>query len=288
MAARRLLCEFMVLSPLILMLALAVEARTSTSTFSIASYSQRTNAQLLRFQPLIAETADRLRGPKRADPREIARKWIAGFESGELQLPTPEYVFDTSRDGCRGDISFAVDLIGSALDSKYHESLKTSPDASVECLELALKLYSKLKYWDIQAVGYISMRERAFLNEVAQTSEMLSPALCKRALRAIEQIEHSDSKFAKCIKQIDRLNVMEGVITGQTRYRIIDPSLRLEVANSKRAIASVRTAILMTDDSGANSFVADGLMYSHQSYQNQPETIRQVTEILRARIKESR
>lgn len=278
----------MVLSPLILMLTLAVEARTSTSTFTVAAYSQRTNQQLMQFQPLIGETLASLRGPNRSDARVMARKWIAGFERGELRLPPPEYVFDTSREGSRGDISFAVDLISGALDSSYHENLQSSPGTSVECLELALKLYSQLKYWDIQSVGYISMRERAWLGAVAQTCNKLPAAECARALRAIEGIEHDDAKFAKCVRQLDRLNVLEGVINGQTRYRIIDPSMRLEVANSHRAIASVRSAILMTDDSGANSFVADGLMYSHQSYLNQPENIRQVTEILKARIKESR
>lgn len=278
----------MVLSPLILLLALAVEARTSQPTFSVAAYSRKANSQLRAFHPLVAETAATLRGPRRADPRIIAKRWIEGFESGLLQLPTPEYLFDTSREGCKGDISFAIDLIGSSLDSKYHESLAESPEVSIECLELALKLYAKVKYWDVQSVGYISMRERAFLSEVAQTVDRLPPSLCARAANALSQIEHDESKFAKCVKQLDRLNVMEGVRSGQPRYPIIDPTLSLEVANSKRAIASVRTAILMGDDAESNSFVADGLLYSHQSFQNQPAMIQQVTELLRSRSKGSR
>lgn len=278
----------MVLSPLILLLALAVEARTSQPTFSVAAYSRKANEQLKKFQPLVAESLAGLRGPKRADPRTIARKWISGFESGELQLPSPEYLFDTSREGCRGDISFAIDLICGALDSKYHESLPNSPSESIECLELALRLYSKIKYWDVQSVGYISMRERAFLSEVAQSIDNLPPALCSKALAALEVIEHDESKFAKCVRQLDRLNVMDGVRSGQTRYPIIDPTMSLDVANSSRAIASVRTAILMSDDSEANTFVADGLLYSHQSFQNQPAVIREVAELLRKRSKESR
>lgn len=272
-----MLYEFLVASPLIMLLGISLEARLTSPSFEPYSYSAIAQHHILSYRPFVAR-AKHLRRNGNLETEELARRlaqdWIAAWNRGDLRPLEMQNIYDSSRDGIKGQISESVDRVVASLAGSAKRQWETDPEASLRDLEMGLAVLGTVKYFDVHSVGYVSMRERALLAQLHDQAGRLDGRQRNRVCRLLERIDHDPAKLDELVHDADNLYVLDGTRWGEERSKILDPLSKIHSSGRNRPgpLRSFRVASLDYKMSTQVSSIA----YARTSFQAQREAIRKV------------
>ncbi len=235
MGARRFLNEILVVSPLLLIAGITVNARTRVENYVPVQYSSGLNQQIAAYvEPVrLVEEATR-RGAYLADPvriRQIGLTWRNMTRQGVLEPLHPEMAEDSCREGIKGQIRAAADDLASALQFLAQEGLSEGRayEASQDAV-LAMEAVQGLKYSDLFSIGMFSVRENASLVVLEKAAAHLSPLEKSNIAARLETLRAGAKPLADIVMTTQRVR-------------------RTEVANqSPRAMPQFKLAIQMARD----------------------------------------
>ena len=133
----RALHRFLVASPIALLIAVGLVAHLRKPPFPHPAGSAAYDRNVLAYRDRVAEVARLRKLPAGAPNAEAeARKWVAGYRSGELVAVPSAFYEDRLRDGVRGEVVRAGVALSSEVAQRAEQSLRAG-DAP-RAAELAL------------------------------------------------------------------------------------------------------------------------------------------------------
>jgi hypothetical protein len=204
MGARRFLNEILVISPILLIAGITVNARTRVETYSPVQYSNSLNRQIAAYiEPVRLVEEACANGSHMASPprvRQIGITWRNMTRQGTLVPLHPEHADDSSREGIKSQVRQAADELASALLYCAHRSLREGkPFQAAEDAMLAVEAVQGVKYSDLFALGLFAVRENASLVVLNQALPMLSQSERLNIAQRLEAVKEQAKPLANIV-----------------------------------------------------------------------------------------
>lgn len=287
MASRRMVGEILIASPLIMLLGIAVQARTSSPQFEPYAYNAEQNDALRAMRPLLCETKSAVQSKKPIRLRRAAENWIQGFEAGSIAPFRRANYFDSARSGIKGEISVAIDKLAFKLGNIAFASMESGNyDEGLQDLELAVGAIRHFKYADLDSIGFFAMRERMCLQVSKPFIDSMNPNQLKRLSTILDQINVSEESILRGAATADRYYAIDGLRWNQARSKILDPFARSQVVSNgaRRSVNQFSIASL----SRPLFDQANSIRYAKASLDTQRKSIKALRDKISASLERKR
>ena len=213
MVLRKFMNELLLVSPLVLLGAITVHARTAVNAFEPTQYSPNMNSRIAAYiEPVRFVEKELYGGYYNADSyrvRQVGKMWRDLTLSGVLKALPPEAKDDNTRDGIKGQIRKAADELASGLQyvAKQEAKEKNYYQAAQDAV-LALEAVQGIKYSDLYSVGMFSIRQEAsvdMLNELAPKLQEHERVLIQERLDRIQRREKPITEVVMAEQRVHRL-----------------------------------------------------------------------------------
>jgi hypothetical protein len=199
MRVRKLIYELMVVSPLLLLASIAIQARTFVDDFEFEAYDAETQRHLTALvEPLnLAYSVRQAQGPEeRIEARRVAQRWIELAEEGSIRPLPPQYVADTMISGVRHQIVRSQARLVEVLAAHSAQAQSEGkPLEAAEDLSLAFRITGLMKYSDLASAGFWATSQRRLVGramELAQEEPAVRDALAGALLAVRDEQEPLD------------------------------------------------------------------------------------------------
>ena len=227
MGWRRFVNELLLVSPLLFLACITVQARTRTEGFSRVEYSQGMDRKIAAYiEPVrLLERALAHGRSEATGVRRVAEVWRKEAQSGALQPLLPEFPDDSTRDGIKGQIRSAADELGSQLQRQARLEIAAGKFwQAADLAMLSIEAIQPVKYSDLYAVGVISTRQNYSLELLDECIGNLDPQekrqIAKR-LEAIKRLERPLSYLVMVEQRALMSNTPEGSNDREYRRRFM-------------------------------------------------------------------
>lgn len=207
--ARKLVHELMVVSPVMLILGIAVSARTRVDDFEPIGYGTDLQQRLTAYVVPVREVSKlshaqrSKRHPDRV--RKVAAYWVELGKRGTLQPLPPSDSSDSLREGVKAQVFRSVDYLAKELLHLSDADIRAGKhDLAADDLLLGLELLAILKYSDLYAVGLSSLRQRQMLASLGSISGTISAKKATEAGRRLAELERGGSSLGRLVAQARR------------------------------------------------------------------------------------
>lgn len=166
---RRLILKLMWLSPVILLAALAVHARTYEDPFVPQSTDPSQQSRILSFRPLVIDTSQALL--HQADGTQILvlmDRWKQAINQSKVGRLIPVGSDDLCTEGAKGEIFQSSAQLSTYLMSLGQKEADTNPGRALDYYKAALENSELLKYMDLVSVRSAVLNERRAVRLMAQ------------------------------------------------------------------------------------------------------------------------
>jgi len=197
MGWRRFVNELLLISPLLFLACITVQARTRVESFRPVEYTAGLDQKIAAYIEPVRQfercRTDGLGNPDPASLRRVGQLWRSGVLNGTLVPLLPETTGDSTRDGIKGQIRGAADELGSQLQRLARKNLELAnyEQAASDAL-LSIEALQSIKYSDLYAVGIIATRQNNGLAILSQCFENLTPEQRKSLASRIGAIKASE------------------------------------------------------------------------------------------------
>lgn len=211
---KRLTQEFLLVSPLVLLLSVSVGTRTHVDTFEPVEYPSWLQQRVLGYiEPMRAYEKLKSKGDLVGMPDEtcaMAMHWVQEFKQGRLQELPAVHAEDNMRDGVKGQISGAIDDMAWAL-SKIAEQYRITgmPAKAASRLALGMELTQFGKYNDLYSVAQLGQRQRKLLGQLEELMFELDASeivALKDRLDAVRSTDRSLSPLVVRARQLAEIH----------------------------------------------------------------------------------
>jgi hypothetical protein len=209
MGLRRFVNEVLVLSPLVFLGCLTVQARTQYNYFKPAEYSPRLDRKIAAYiEPVRLVEEALARKPVNFDAeqfRKIGETWRNMTNAGFLVSLPPEGPGDSTRDGIKGQIRRAADELAANLqriaeaEAAKGRFLQASRDAT-----LSIEVLQGVKFSDLYAVGALSTRENAAVEKLAAYVAHIGPEHKTEIAERLEKVRANERPMAELVRAEQR------------------------------------------------------------------------------------
>jgi hypothetical protein len=209
MRRRRIAYDIVIAGPFILLAYVAISARIGEPTFEQAAYSTTMQERLVAYSA-VAQRLDSLgiMGSRRPSPeavREAAAIWNEGIEDKRLLPLTVEHRRDSVREGIKGQARVAAQRLLSEIYHVADVELDSNPKAALADIESGFKISRSLKYSDLFAIGYFSMRERSYISLLARATSKFDSSDFAILDRILVLAESDRAAYESAIRRLDRV-----------------------------------------------------------------------------------
>lgn len=180
MPAKKLVYQAMVAMPALFMLGLGFKARTDQDPFEFVCPTPKQNTAILAYANVVRDSAkvplDPFTAAQARSTRRIAREWVAGADSGELQPLQPVSFDDSMRDGIKSEIMTRNSTTASsilylaAMEAEDHNWNRAIQDAI-----LGMRVGDVIKYSDYSTVLQGAIYDRRGLKILETAVPHLAP-----------------------------------------------------------------------------------------------------------------
>lgn len=213
MVLRKFINELFLVSPLVLLGAITVHARTAVNAFEPTQYSPTMNSRIAAYiEPVRFVEKELYGGYYNADSyrvRQVGKMWRDLTMSGVLKALPPEAKDDNTRDGIKGQIRKAADELASGLQYIAKQELKGGNYyLAAQDAVLALEAVEGIKYSDLYSVGMFSIRQEASVDLIRQIAPKLEEherALLQERLDRIQGREKPITEVVMAEQRVHRL-----------------------------------------------------------------------------------
>jgi hypothetical protein len=245
MQARMLAYRLMVLSPILYIGSLALRARTHVNVFEFTACTQKQHHAISAYQPFVTEAAPfRSMYPRdlnRPALRQVAKSWISGSKSGDLQPLLPVHIHDFVRDGIKQEVYRSADLMVMHLMTiaKY-EVKEGKADQAAEDLVLAMQLAEVLKYSDPYAVAHSGMQQRSALGHIQEYLPFMSQQAIERCREQLIAVRVQQQPLDHLVRWMRQLYNAERIRQGHEASPIeeVDRFLAMNRMNPEEGLAT--------------------------------------------------
>ncbi len=288
MLGRRLLYDFMIASPILMLLALAIDARVTVPSFDVYNYAPKTHAQLLSYSPLVSEIQqlrhDRDQDKVAESARSIGQRWLDGRKTGKLESFQMTNILDSSRDGIKGQIRTNLDVLIATLSSNASFEFKTNTSRAIDDLTLAVGLSQSMKDTDVDSVGYFAMRERSLLRILSEVAMQCDETHLLEIQKLVDSIEIDREKLTRSIKLADLHYVRDGERWDENRSPILDPLSKTSRLLGKGDLSRARNSAMAALNLNLAGHV-NTVSYSINSLENERVFRAEVSKSIAARLR---
>lgn len=187
----------MIASPVILLAAIGVQARTYTDNYEFPRYSAhlerdiRAYTDVLRLSEMVNEADGSIAHANLV--RQAARAWIEQSRCGKLKPLEPEFLSDAMNEGVKSQIFTAsMGLCSDLMVQARDLARRGEYDAAANDLTLATELVQCLKYSDLVSVSAIATRQRGILRMVREYMPNLNRETKENIVARLVRVEESE------------------------------------------------------------------------------------------------
>jgi hypothetical protein len=212
----------LVLMPAVFVLSVAFEPRPATVDSYDLTYSERADADMMAYIPVVKDTQATLRADRTsADKlRQVADEWVAGTQSGELRPLVQQRADDSILQGVKSEVYSALRDLTSSLDRMAIEELrKGHPKQAIMDWTQSAMVAQGLKYSDMTSVALLGSHQRRMLRQINTNLPKLSPEDRNAVEKKLEFIRPDEEAF----KRVCRLDY---------HFQIIEIARRREIARA--------------------------------------------------------
>ena len=197
MGWRRFMNELLLISPLVFLACITVQARTHVDAFRQPEYSPSMDKKIAAYiEPVRLFEEISAKGLSTPDPdriRFVGKLWRKQTEMGVLRPLLPEAPGDTTREGVKGQIRSVAEELGAQLQRLARSGISASQfgQAADDAL-LSIEALQAVKYSDLYAAGVISIRQNSGLELLAQCLGHLSTEEKRSVADRIEKLNQSE------------------------------------------------------------------------------------------------
>lgn len=240
MGWRRFFNELLLISPLVFLACITVQARTHVDVFHQVEYSPSLDKKISAYiQPVRLFEALRAKGLSNPSPDEVrlvGEVWKRQTEAGHLRPLLPEVPGDSTREGVKGQIRSVAEELSAQLQRLARKEISASKFAvAADDALLSIEVLQAIKFSDLYAAGVVSIRQNSGLELLAQCVQHLSPEDKKLAASRIEKINESERPIADLVLAEQRTQTVDDqeASWNQTVRRRIELMLSLAVELDK-------------------------------------------------------
>ena len=234
MGWRRFVNELLLISPLLFLACITVQARTRIESFRPVEYTASLDHKIAAYvEPVRAFEQYQNRALGNPDPRSLRRvgeMWREGALNGTLRPLPPEAPGDTTRDGIKGQIRAAADELGARLQRLARKSFTDGnyAQAASDSL-LSIEAVQSVKYSDLYAVGTLATRQNSAVSILSRCIEHLSDEQRKEVARRIETLYQTEKPIAELVLAEQRVlsEEVQGANWNQSYRKRLDLMLSL-------------------------------------------------------------
>lgn len=204
MGWRRFVNELLLISPLLFLACITVQARTRIESFRPLEYTPSLDNKIAAYIEPVRLYEQRVAGSKgRTEPnivRRVGEVWREGVQMGLLRPLLPEVPGDSTREGIKGQIRAAADELGAQLQVLARSSFAEGnyAQAASDAL-LSIEATQSVKYSDLYAVGVMSMRQNNALALLTQCVEHLTAGQKASIAIRIDAVKQSERPIADLV-----------------------------------------------------------------------------------------
>jgi hypothetical protein len=254
MGVRKLVNEFLVVSPVVLIGCITVQARTMVDPYEPVQISNELHRKIAAYEEPVrlVEQYARL-GHGVPDPdrlRKIGLTWRNMTRAGALHPLPPETLEDSTRDGIKGQIRSAAEVLSSKLiflaqkEAKAGRVLQAAEDAT-----LALEAVQGVKCSDLYALGIMSVRQGVALELIRSCIPALTEEERQNLARRFKNLREAERPLLEIVLAEQRTRLARGETDARAAtYARTQLELMLELANAMDSGRSERRMQQLTDE----------------------------------------
>lgn len=275
MKLQRFIHEMMVATPLVVLLALGIQARTSPSDFEPYSYGPELQSRLLAYGDVLRfseESGLRTGKQNRYDTyRKVAQEWIRRAEAGLLlELPAANSL-DTVRDGAKAEVRSAVVNISNGLLRESEELPTHDVESRLQGLELSVKVLNLIRYSDHYAMGYAATRNQAWFDTLRPYVPRFNQAQLRRLEAALDEATPAPHRVSLMLARAEKQFIRDGRRWGYGRIGTLVPSASIH--ERERFDRQLQQLMRANGDDPAFTKQNGGVIYANSALECQEESL---------------
>lgn len=238
MGVRRFVNELLLISPVLFIASITVQARTRTDTFEAVECSPTMQRRIAAYSEPVRLVEESLSsGIALASPnrlRQIGETWRNMTREGVLAPLRPEHSDDTCRDGVKAQVRIAADMLAAALQYSAHQaSAAGDPYRAAQDAILAVEATQGVKYSDLYAIGTFAVRDNVSIRILEQEAPRLSQSQKKEILARLQALREVAKPLAEVVVATHRAKQI-GATTPTILPKDFDIALRLAASEDRR------------------------------------------------------
>lgn len=281
----------LIASPLIMLLGVAVDARTRSEGFESVSYSPEATDRLFAYTDFVRKICEVRHSPQDLDYpkrlRRVAKEWVEMFDLGILQPIPSEFSTDTIQTGPKAEIGENVEYVVTHLLRLGRSAPRLRLAEGVEDILLSMRVAQTLKYADLAAVGAFSHWQRQALNELDSRVPHMDAALRERLAGALEALRQQERSLMPLALRARRNYLRESRLIGIARQDIEEAARFLTLGDlmerdgDERAIRSATGRLLLAYGDGPPPSYVTEIRYAWSALRAQRERLEELIAKLR-------
>lgn len=231
MGVRRFVNELLLVSPVLFIASITVQARTRTDSFEPVECSPTMQQRIAAYSEpvrLVEEALDSgitVASPNRL--RQIGETWRNMTRQGTLTPLRPEHKEDTCRDGVKAQVRIAADMLAAGLQFCAHSEVEKGNmyQAAQDAL-LAMEATQGIRFSDLYTVGSFAARDNVSLKILDQAGSALTDEEKRDVLDRLRRIREDAQPLAEIVVAMGRAN-RKGIPSAGIAPSDFDLALRL-------------------------------------------------------------
>ena len=221
MRFRKLIDEVLVVSPLVFILCITVQARTRVDSFVPYEYSRTLEQRICAYvEPVRMVECLLQKGVMKADSRQLrglAPAWRDLTAEGVLRPLPPEAPDDSTKDGIKAQIQRAAEVLATSLQYlSRKEAERGSYYMAASDTVLAMEAVQGVKYSDLHSVGMLSVRQSASLVLLKDVASKLTPEQKSNIAARLSKLERGERSLAEAVLAQQRVRRIQDPVESET------------------------------------------------------------------------
>jgi hypothetical protein len=262
--ARKLVDRLLVFSPVILLAAIATNARTYSDAFVPVESNPSWDRKVYAYADIVHRAQTALEDPNsdRNDYHRLAREWIGKCDGGQLKPIPPAFYEQFTMEGPRGDVIAACfGVSANLMRSSRPEARRGNWRLAADSLLTAAELSQCAKYFDFVTVSRAVLEQRRALELLEPILDKLSKDDLKAVHQRVLELRDHQENLGRMALFMRRQYADFRVRQGDRPLAIEDASLMIAMESMLQSgvqegavVKQLRSSMTASNDSTAPAF----------------------------------